>query len=301
MPDKLYDIIIIGGGPAGMAAAIYAARFKLNAVVLTKMPGGLIVTAHLIENYPGFASISGAELAEHMKQHVKKFNVPMVEEEVIDIKRTKNGFDVRTKENVYAGRTVLFATGTERRKLGVPGEAQFAGRGVSYCAVCDGPFFRGKTVAVIGGSDAAAKEALLMSQWASKVYIIYRKENLRAEPATIETVSKNSKIEIISNANVVEIKGGKMVESVLLDTGEDLRLEGVFIEIGGVPTSAIAKALGVDVNERGEIIIDKNGCTNAPDIFAAGDVTDRQYKQAITAAAEGSAATFSAYKYIKGM
>lgn len=171
----MHDFVIIGGGPAGLAAAIYAARFKLDAVVLAKQTGGMILTADVVENYPGFPSISGTELMKKFKQHVKKFGVPLVEQEAVNVKKTKDGFDVRTKEKTYRTKTVLFATGTERRKLGVPGELVFTGHGVSYCTACDGPLFKNKTVAIIGGSDAAAKEALLLARWASKVYIIYRK------------------------------------------------------------------------------------------------------------------------------
>ncbi len=295
----MHDLIIIGGGPAGLSAAIYAARFKLDTIVLAKQPGGLIMTAHLIENWPGIASISGLELAEKMKEHASKFKVPIVEQDVIGVEKTNAGFDVRTSEKVYKGKTVLFATGTERRKLGVPGEEEFLGKGVSYCAACDGPFFREKTVAVIGGSDAAAKEAMLLTQWAKKVYIIYRKGKIRAEPATTELVEKNKKIEIIANANVVEIKGKKLVESIKLDTDKELKLDGVFIEIGGVPTTAMAKGLGIKINDQGEIIIDKESRTNIAGVFAAGDVTDRKYKQALMASAEGATAAFNAYKYIK--
>ncbi|MEM7819988.1 MAG: FAD-dependent oxidoreductase [Candidatus Aenigmatarchaeota archaeon] len=299
MADKMFDIVIIGGGPAGLTAAIYAARFKMSAVVLAKMPGGLLTSAHLIENWPGFESITGIELMKRIQDHVEKLGVKVLIEDVIDINKSKEGFKVRTEGKTYDARTILFATGTERRRLGVRGESDFLGKGVSYCAVCDGPFFKEKTVAVVGGSDAAAKEALLLTRWAKKVYIIYRKQEIRPEPATADAVKANKKIEIVANANVTEIMGKRFVEAVQLDNGKKLSVDGVFIEIGGNPISAMAKKLGVSLNDRGEIVTDKDGRTNVPGIYAAGDVTNRTYKQALMAAAEGASAIFSAYRFMK--
>jgi len=197
----------------------------------------------------------------------------------------------------------LISTGTKHRNLDVPGEKEFTGKGVSYCAVCDGAFFGGKEVAVIGGSDSAAKEALFLSEHASKVYIIYRKEKIRAEPINTERVEKNKKIQIINNTNVLEIKGEGMVTGVTLDRAykgsKEFKLGGVFIEVGKLPRSALAKSLGVKLAKNGEIIVDKDMNTNIPGVYAAGDVISGGFKQAITAAAQGVTATNSAFDYVK--
>jgi thioredoxin reductase (NADPH) len=194
---------------------------------------------------------------------------------------------------------VVIATGSERKKLGVPGEEEFAGRGVSYCATCDGPFYRDKIVSVIGGSDSAAKEALFLSQNVKKVYIIYRGEEIRAEPINKKRVEKNHKIEIIYKTNIVEIKGDNTVKSVIFDNGTEFEVDGVFIEVGSIPNSDLAKRIGVKTNEKDEIIINRKSETNIPGIFAAGDVADAPFKQAITGVAEGVVAAYSAFDYIK--
>jgi thioredoxin reductase (NADPH) len=199
-------------------------------------------------------------------------------------------------------RTVLLATGSKHRKLAVPGEEEFHGKGVSYCATCDAAFFRDKTVAVVGGSDSAAKEALLLSEHAKKVYIIYRREKIRAEPINAERVGNNKKIEVINNTNIVEIKGRQFVESVFLDApyggSKELKVDGVFIEIGYLPQNELAKGLGVKLDEKGEIIINRDSETNIPGVYAAGDVTANSFKQAVTAAAQGVIAAKSAYTYV---
>jgi thioredoxin reductase (NADPH) len=200
------------------------------------------------------------------------------------------------------GRTVVFATGTEWKKLNVPGEKEYANRGVHYCALCDGAFYRGKTVAIIGGGDSAAKDALVMTQWASKVYIICRGENIRPEPVNYDRVVANGKIEIINKANVKEIRGEKFVTHVVLDRpyngSDELRLDAVFIAVGHVALSQLATGLGVKVDSKGEIVIDRDSRTNIEGVYAAGDVADSRFKQAITGVAEGVQAAYSAYEYI---
>ncbi|MEM4363705.1 MAG: FAD-dependent oxidoreductase [Candidatus Diapherotrites archaeon] len=294
------DLIIIGTGCAGMSAAIYAARFRLKTLLIGEMPGGLITTTHLVENWPGFTSISGQGLAEELKKHVEANNVPIVYDKVIEIKK-KADFDFELKtisEKKYATKTILLATGTERKKLNVPGEKELANKGVSYCATCDGALFKNKVVAVIGGSDSAAKEALFLAEYASKVYIVYRGEKIRAEPINTERVTKNKKIEIITKKNVAEIVGQKKVEAIKFKEGGELKVDGVFIEIGATPNSELAEKLGVKLEPNKEIIIDNDSRTNVKGIYAAGDVTNRHFKQAITGAAEGVIAAFSAYEDI---
>ena len=222
---------------------------------------------------------------------------------MIDVKKQDQTFKVITKDVEYETKTIIFATGSERRKLDVPGAKDFENKGVSYCALCDGPLFKDKTIAVVGGSDSAAKEALLLTEHAQKVYIIYRRDKLRAEPMNLQRVLDNPKITVIYNTNILQIKGEAMVKSVILDNdfkGEnELQIDGVFIEIGQIPGSYLAKRLDVKLNERTEIIIDKESKTNIDGIYAAGDVTDTVFKQGIMAASQGATASFSAFKFIK--
>lgn len=300
----MYDFVIIGGGPAGLSAAIYAARFKLKTVVIAKDVGGTIINTHLVENWPGFKSLSGFELMEHIRGHVEHLGVEVKQDEVTDIQRKGKNFPIKAKEGEYGTRTVLLATGTKYRKLGVPGEEEFHGRGVSYCAVCDAAFFKDRVVAVVGGSDSAAKEALLLSEYAKRVYIIYRGAKIRSEPINAERVDNNKRIEIISNTNVVKISGDGFVSSVALDRpykgSRDLTLDGIFIGVGYEPQNELAKGLGVELDERGEVIVDCGSATNIPGVYAAGDVTAGRFKQAIIGAAQGVVAANSAYMYLRG-
>lgn len=298
----IYDFVIIGGGPAGLSAAIYAARFKLKTIVLAKEIGGTIVNTDLIENWPGEKSLSGAELMEKFKEHVANLKVEIKQAEVKEIKKKGKNFVLTTDEGKFEAKTVLLGTGTIHRELGVPGEKELKGRGVSYCAICDAAFFKDKLLAVIGGSDSAAKEALLLSNYGKKVYIIYRKEKIRAEPINVDRIEKNKKIEVINNTNVVEIKGDKFVEKVIFDKpyngSKEFKLEGVFIEVGKLPQNELAKQLKVKLSEKGEIIVDNDMNTNVLGVYSAGDVIAGGFRQAITASAQGTIAANSAYEYI---
>lgn len=300
----IYDVLIIGAGCAGYAAGMYAGRFGLKTLVLGEMPGGTITTAAWVENYPGFERIDGFELADKLEKHAKKFGAEIKTEKVESVtKKEDNTFEAKTNEAAYLAKTVVFATGTRHKKMGIPGEKDFEHKGVSYCALCDGAFFKGRRVAVIGGSDSAAKEALILAQYAAKVFIIYRKEKIRAEPITEKQVAKEQKIEVINNANVIEIKGDTKVSSVVLDRdyqgSKELALEGIFVAIGHEVLSDLAVGIGVTVSDRKEIITDKESGTNIPGVFAAGDVTDMPFKQAIIGAAQGVAAARAAYEYIR--
>jgi thioredoxin reductase (NADPH) len=290
----MYDVIVIGGGPAGLSASIYASRYMLNTLVLSKDNGGAITEAHIVENYPGFESISGIELTEKFKKQAKKLGVELKDEESIGIKKEEGHFLVNNK---YKAKKVILAVGTERRKLNVPGEEEYMGKGVSYCATCDSPFYRDKVVGVVGGSNSAARAAQLLAEYAKKVYIIYRKEKIRAEPALCEQIDKNPKIEIISSTKVKEIKGDKFVNSVVFDSGEVFMLDGLFIEIGSVPAAAMPKELGVKLDDEGCIIVDEAMRTNVNGVYAAGDITtgSNKWRQVITACAEGGIAAASAY------
>ena len=312
MTEKNYDFIVLGGGGTGLAAAMYAARLEMKTLVLgyshgTELPiGGVITSTHLVENYPGFIHISGQELAKKLEEHAKAYPlVTLKEEKAIEIKKTKAGFAVTTNKGEYLGKTILFATGTKWKKLeGVKGSKEFENKGVNYCALCDGPLFRNRVVAVIGGSDSAAKDALLLAEYAKKVYIIYRGEQIHPEPINFDRIQKNKKIEIINNTNIKEIKGGESVTSVLLDKSfkgkKELNVDGVFVAIGYVVLSELAKQLGVKLNKSEEIIINHmTSETNVPGVYAAGDVTDKPFKQLITGVADGCTAAYSAYEHIK--
>jgi len=228
-------------------------------------------------------------------------NIPYISDEIRTIDKSGDHFELQSFFQKFKAYSVCIATGSERRKLGVPGEEEFAGRGVSYCATCDGPFYKDKVVCVIGGSDSAAKEALFLAQNTEKVYIIYRGEEIRAEPINKQRVYENDKIEIIYDTNIVEIKGDNTVNSVIFDNGQEFEVDGVFIEIGSNPNSHLAKRIGVETNDKGEIMINRKSETSIPGIFAAGDVADAPFKQAITGVSEGVIAAYSAFDYVKGM
>ena len=297
--EKIYDIIVLGGGPTAIGCAIYAARFALDVLVIGKVFGGLIATTHIVENYPGITSTSGQGLMEMFKEHMNSLRIPYISDEIRSVEKVNEHFILHSFFQKFKAKSVVFATGSERKKLGIPGEEEFTGRGVSYCATCDGPFYRDKEVCVIGGSDSAAKEALFLSQNVNKVYIIYRGEEIRAEPINKKRVEDNEKIEIIYKTNIAEIKGDNKVKSVIFDNGKEFEIDGVFIEVGSNPNSDLAKKIGIKTNEKDEIIINRKSETNIPGIFAAGDVADAPFKQAITGVAEGVIAAYSAFDYIK--
>ena len=301
-----YEIIIIGAGGSGLAGAMYAARLGLKTLVLgttygSELPiGGVITTTNLVENYPGFKEITGHQLAKKLEEHAKSYKeVTIKTERAESIKKEKNFFIIKTKKLEYRAKTLLFATGTKWRKLEVSGSKKFENKGINYCALCDGPLYKNKTIAVVGGSDSAVKDALLLSEHAKKIYIIYRGEQIRPEPINLERIKKNKKIEIINRANILEIKGKERVESVVLDNKKELKVDGIFVAIGHEILSELAKSLGVKTNEKGEIIINHmTSETSLPGVFAAGDVTDKSFKQLITGVADACTAAHSAYEYI---
>lgn len=303
MKEELYDLIVIGGGVAALGAAIYAGRFEMRTAVIAEKLGGTIILTDEIANYPGFNKITGLDLADRIQNHVKDYNVEIVEKKVIRIEKCEEGcFKAFVDGKHYHTKTIIFATGTEWLKLKVPGEEEFTSKGVHYCALCDGPVYNGKVLGIVGGSDSAAKEALLLAKYAKKVYIIYRKEKIRAEPINLRKVINNDKIEIINNTNVVEIRGDKFVNSVVFDKpyneDKEFKLDGLFINIGHIPLSELAKQAGVELNEKNEIKIDREAKTNVQGVYAAGDVADNKFKQAITGVAEGVTAAYSAYHYV---
>ena len=295
-----HDLIIIGGGAAGLGAALYAARFRLKVIVLAKEYGGTGNIAHRVDNWIGEPGISGFELMQKFVQHVKQYEVPMIEGEVTEVSKTADGFEVVASDKRYEARIGLFSNGMVHRKLGVPGEEEHAGRGVHYCYTCDGPLYRGKRLAVVGGSDAAALGTVFLSEYATKVYTVVRRERLTAEPVSVEQVGKLANAELVPLSNVTGIIGDKSkVTQVKLDTGKVLDIDGIFIEIGHLPLNQLARDLGVETDAKGFIKVNSKQETNVPGVLAAGDITNAtELKQFITSAAEGSIAAQTAYHTI---
>jgi thioredoxin reductase (NADPH) len=298
-----YQVLIVGGGPAAVSAAIYCHRFDLKTIMIGQEYGGAIARTYLVENYPGFFATSGYDLMEAFQKHYEHFNIPYEYDTIVKIEddtEKKHGFRVTTSgEQVYHACSVIISTGTKHRKLNVPGEDEFHGRGVSYCGTCDGPFFRDKEIVVVGGSDSAAVEALFLSRFGKNVNIVYRKEKIRAEPINTHLCENDPKIKIINNTNIVKIIGKDKVESVEFDNGEIFPTDAVFIEIGAIPQSNLAKDMGAKLNDAGEIIVDKHAKTSVSGLFAAGDVTDIREKQVATAVGQGVSAAYSVREFLE--
>ncbi len=297
---------------------MYSGRLNLKTLVIgtnsaNELPiGGVITLTEVVENYPGFIRLTGTELADNIRKHAESYELVTIKKEkaekVDNIEKRGKEFIVKTTKGEYKGKTVLFATGTKWRKLpeSVKGSKEFEGKGINYCALCDAFLYRNKTVALVGGSDSAAKDALVLAEHCKKVYIVYRGEKIHPEPVNlrrVEAKEKEGKIEIINKTNITEIKGDNVVRSIILDReyngSKELKLDGVFIAIGHISLSDLAKPLGVKLNEKGEIVIDhKTSETNIPGVYAAGDVADKPFKQAITGVAEGCTAAYSAFEHI---
>ena len=299
------ELIIVGGGPAGLTSAIYSARALIDTLVIEKMlPGGQPVLTTFIENYPGFPEgISGPELAERLEAQAGKFGAKIITSRpVLNISRKEEGFEVKTESNSFWGKAVIVATGTSPRKLNVPGEEEFTGRGVSYCAVCDGAFYRDRVVAVVGGGDSAMDESIYLTRFASKVFVIHRRNQLRAEKILQERAFSNPKISFIWDTVVQSIEGDRKVELLKLKnvkTGEisELKVDGIFVYIGSTPNSSMVKDL-VDLDENGFIITDNCMKTSVPGLFAAGDVRNTNFRQLATAIGDGAIAANSAERYL---
>jgi len=301
----IYDLIIIGGGPAGLSAAIYGARARLKTLVVEKMyAGGQAAITDRIENYPGFVEgIGGMELTEAMKMQAERFGAKFVNGEAQRIIPKDDRFIVELKNEQLEANAVILAMGAEARKLMVKGEKEFTGRGVSYCATCDGAFYTDRKVVVVGGGDSAIEEALYLTKFAESVTVVHRRNELRATKILQERAFSNEKIKFLWDSVVEEVKGQEAVEEIVvknIKTGEIISYptDGVFVAIGWEPNSGIVKGL-VNLNERGYIITDENMATNVPGIFAAGDIREKSLRQVITAAADGAIAAVSAEKYIE--
>jgi len=300
----MYDLIIIGGGPAGLTAGIYAQRARLKTLLLEKeMVGGQIAVSDVIENYPGFPSISGAELMEKFEQQARGLGLEIKLTDVIAVQKKGEEKIVKTSDGDLITRTVIVATGAKPRRLGIPGEKELTGKGVSYCATCDGPFFKGQKVLVVGGGDTAVKEAVYLSRIANKVYIAHRRDQLRAEKIIQEKAMSTPNIEILWSHILKEIKGKTGVEKVALqnlkdNTVKELEVEGVFVFVGINPTTDF---VDVEKDKQGFIKTDQDMRTSVKGIFAAGDCRTTALKQVSTAVGDGAIAAFVAEKYIEEM
>lgn len=301
-----WDVIIIGAGAAGLAAGIYGARSGLKTLILDeKMAGGTTGDAPIVENYPGFAQITGAELADKMTVHCKKTGVTLHElETVSSLDLTGEKKIVKTNHSTYEAAAVIIASGAVYREINVKGEKEFRGKGVSYCGVCDGPFFKGKRVLIVGGGNSACITTLYLSGLAAEVNVVLRKDAFRAENALVKDLESKGNVKVHWNTEVKEIKGEKIVKSAVLydvKSGEtrELAVDGVFVQVGEAPNSQVAKEAGVEVEESGSIKIDINQRTSIPGVFAAGDVTNHPVRQIGTAVGQGITAALEAYSYIR--
>jgi thioredoxin reductase (NADPH) len=301
-----WDVIIIGAGSAGLSAGIYAVRSGLKTLILDeKLPGGTISDASIVVNYPGFAEISGGDLAEKMTNHCKKVGAVIHElESVTELELAGEKKIVKTSNASYEAKAVIFSTGSHYKEVGVKGEKEFRGRGVSYCGVCDGPFFKGKKVIVVGGGNSACITTLYLSGLAEQVTVIHRREAFRAEASLVTDLANKGNVTILWNTEIQEIKGDKQVKTVIITDNvtkqtREFAVDAVFVQVGEAPNSQIAKVSGVETDEHGYIRIDIHQNTNLPGVFAAGDVTNHPIKQVGTAVGQGITAALEAYSYIR--
>ncbi len=298
-----YDVIIVGGAAAGLTAAIYTTRRALKTLVVTQDIGGQAATTPDIENYPGYENIDGLELMGKFKSQAEKYGAEFVYEEVKEVKKDGETIKVRTNTKEFESRAVILAFGLTHRHLGIPGEEEFIGKGVSYCATCDAPLFKQKDVAVVGGGNSAMDAAILLSKLANKVYLIHRRNEFRGEQVLIDRINEAENIEIIYNSQVKEIKGETVVKNLVLANINDdsqvkeINLNGVFVEIGYQVKGDLVEGL-VDLDAKNQILVNNNNETSTPGIFAAGDVTNISYKQIVISAGEGAKAALQAYKYL---
>lgn len=292
--NTIYDVIIIGTGPAGLAAAIYAKRAKLNMLLLDKsrFSGGQVLTTYEVDNYPGLPGISGMELGKKFKEHANAMGAESVAEGVLTIKPESDKVVVETKKGTYEAKSVLVATGADHRLLGVPGEEELTGMGVSYCATCDGAFFKNKTTAVVGGGDVAVEDAIFLARQCEKVYLIHRRDELRGAKSLQEKLFSMDNVEVIWDSVVTEIKGSDKVEGITIQSVKDgsnkeLALDGVFVAIGIAPNSNVLAGV-VEMDESGYVIAGEDGQTSNPRIFVAGDIRKKPLRQIVTAVADGA-------------
>ena len=301
-----WDVIIIGAGSAGLAAGIYTVRSGLKTLILDeKLAGGTISDAPTVVNYPGFAEISGGELAEKMTDHAKKLGATIHDiEPVVSMDLTGETKKITTSRATYEAKAVIISQGSHYKEIGAKGEKEFRGRGVSYCGVCDGPFFKGKKVIVVGGGNSACITTLYLSGLAAQVTVIHRRQAFRAEETLVSDIASKGNVSILWNTEIQEIKGDKQVKTVVLidnatQKTSELAVDAVFVQVGEAPNSQIAQASGIETDEHGYIKIDIRQHTNLTGVYAAGDVTNHPVKQVGTAVGQGITAALEAYSYIR--
>lgn len=299
----IYDTIIIGAGPAGFTAGIYAARREMKTLIIGKEPGGQVVWASEIENYPGFKSIESFELVSKMQEQVTALGVELKIDEVKTIKKEGEEFNVYTGKDNFKAKTIIIAMGLKPRRLAIPGEKELTGKGISYCANCDGPLFKNKVVAVIGGGNSALDAAEILAKIAKKVYLIHRRDEFRAFEALIEEVKAKDNIELILSSEVKQIVGKTQVEKIKVKNNKtnkinDIIIDGIFIEIGRIAHTDLVKDL-VERDEWNQIIVNEKCHTKTPGVFAAGDVTTVPYKQITVASGQATIAALAAYEYLQ--
>ncbi len=300
----MHDVIIVGGGPAGFTAALYSSRARLDTLVIERLfAGGQMATTYMMENYPGFEEpIGGADLALRMENQARRFGAKVINEAAVELELEGPVKTVKTTNNVYRAKTLILAMGASPRELGVPGEKELRGQGVSYCATCDGAFFADRVTAVIGGGDTAVEDALFLSRFCRKIYLVHRRDSLRAARVLQESLFSNNKVEIVWNTVVEKINGKFGVESITVRnvlTGEvkDIETDGVFVAVGNQPNSELVRGK-LELTEGGYIRTDENMRTSVEGVFAAGDIREKVLRQVITAAADGAIAAYMAEKYL---
>jgi len=298
----MHDAIIIGGGPAGMTAAMYLGRKKVKTLLLTADFGGQMAKAATIENYPGIDKISGEDLTNKFKEQMETLDIEIKNVAIDKVTKNDNTFVVSSDAETYEAKAVIVASGKTHRKLNIPGEKELTGKGVSYCVTCDGPLYQGKSVAIIGGGNSALDGALELEKYADKVYIVNLNETFQGDEIRVDKVKKSPKIEIIASAKTTELIGDRMLEKVKyqdIKTGkiQEIAASGCFIDVGWVPATEVVKDL-VDLNDLKEIKIDSHNQTKTPGLFACGDVTDIEQKQIVIAAGEGAKAALELWKFV---